>query len=596
MRRLKNTKILAGLLSVALIFSNAGVCTFADPDPEETDAEVDSNDGGPENAAIDSSDSGSHDAEGSNGSADSSGSHDAEGSNGSADSSGTHDDNGESNGSPDGESSSSSDSEDDSDDNASEESGNSGDSGDQIGDSPDDNHDVYDSPTAPGVGEITDDTEQSSGNDIAGSGSESFGEIVNGDEVTVDEEISEEFLATDTTKKSSSDDDTEEIPVSDEAADISYKVSVSDSVTVDELGNASFTFTVAGGSGPVRIDSVDLNLYPGDTDISYDSLSREMGTVENEGFSFRKEINEGLETGEEKSFTATIPFDTEDMGGSGETLSEVLSLGDTQISASVEATVFDSEDYHELGQESRTYYIGSYSKPEEEGSDEDGEEPEELHADYRIRTVKYDGDPHEMAFPRKVMEGRKVLYSTDSIEWTEVPFSYTEAGEYECYYKMIEESTGDVCRSGSLTMKIRNRSVRTGDEDEDEEEDDSVNTGETGSSGDTLDTDRTELPEMFKEMGDAEVMDHSSKLESYLDAEGVNNLSGSVSKAFESEISRSSRDSSSFPAVWVWMMVFFMFISFGIFSVTNNIWTGLYKAFVRACAYFIVFFRKMKRA
>ncbi len=558
MRRLKNTKILAAILSTALILSNTGVYTLADVDEEQTEEEgaVDSVEEGTDGGSVDESE-GSPEPD----------------RNSSEDSVDTgSDDSGDDTASESSGDSSSGDS----------SSGDSGSSGDQIGESPDETADEYDSPAAEGVEEITDDTNQNSGSGSEGSqGEESFGEIVYEEEAVFDEEISEELLTTQTEKKKKSDDSTEEIPVSEET--VSYSVNFTDSVSFDEDDNATFKFTVRAGSNPIRVDSVNLSMYPGDSDISYDPVSKEIKSHDEEGYSFESSTEDTVNTEEEKTYVVTIPAASKDRNGSGKTLSKALSEGDAAFSADIETIIFDTEDYSELGREAKSYFIGEYTDTVDEDTEDTEEEQEVFHADYRIRTVRYDGEAHEMVFPRKVMSGRKVLYSADLLEWTETPLSYTEEGDYECYYKMIDEETGDVCRSGSLRMKIRNteeKSVRSEEDNKTEE------------------NERTELAGMFKEIGDTEVTtEHTSKLETFLDAEGVSNLSGAASRAYQSEISREhTSERTSFPAVWSWMMVFFMIISFAVFSVTHDIWAGLYKAFVWTCAYAIVLFNRFRKA
>ena len=549
MRRLKNTKILAAILSTALILANTGVYTLADVDEQTEEGGADSVENG--EGSVDESEAGAK--SGSN-----SGSEDTT-------------DTGSGN----------------NDNSASESSSDSDSSTDQTGASPDETTDEYDSPAAENVEEITDDTDQNSGNGSEGSqAEESFGELVCENDAVFDEEISEELLTTQTQtqtdNKKKSDDSTEEIPVSEET--VSYSVKFTDPVTFDEDDNATFTFTVRSGSNPIKINSVNLGLYPGDSDISYDPVSREIESHDITGYNFKSSTEDIVNTEEEKTFTVTVPATAKDRNGSGETLSEALSEGDTVLSADIGMIIYDPEDYSEIGKETKSYFIGDHKETVDEGSEDTEEEHKVIHANYRIRTVKYDGEAHEMAFPRKVRSGRKILYSADLTEWTETPFSYTEEGKYECYYRMIDEETGDICRSGSLRMKIRKiaeKSVKT-------EENETAEENET-----TEENDRTELADMFKETGDTEVTGSASKLETFLDAEGVSNLSGIASKAYQSEI---TREHTSFPAVWSWMMVFFMIISFAVFSVTHDIWAGLYKAVVRVCAYAIVVFRRFRKA
>ena len=563
MRRLTNTKILAAILSTALIFANTGVYTLADVE-EQTEEEC----------AVDSAAEGNAD-----GSADEAGGQDeSDNSGGGGDTADT-----DSNDDSDTESDSSSDSNDGGSESSSG-SESSGSSGDQIGESIDETANEYDSPAAEGVEEITDDTAQNSGNGSEGSqGEESFGEVVYEEDVVFDEEISEELLTTQTDNKKKSDDSTEEIPVSAET--VSYSVKITDPVSFDEENNATFTFTVRAGSNPIRLDSVNLTAYPGDSDISYDPDSKEIRSHETDGYSFESSTEDTINTEEEKSYTVTISSESEERNGSGETLSQVLSEGDTVLSADIGTIIFDPEDYSEVGRETKAYFIGDHSVTVNEDADDTEEEQQVFHADYRIRTVKYDGEAHEMVFPRKVTEGRKVLYSEDLLEWTETPLSYTDEGEYECYYKLTDEETGDVCRSGSLRMKIRKKAEETvkAEKEKDTEAADRENT-------------RTELAGMFSELGDTEVTEHESKLETFLDAEGVSNLSGVASRAYQSEIIReNASEHTSFPAVWSWMMVFFMIISFAVFFVTHDVPAFLYKSVVWACAYSIVFFDRFRK-
>ena len=560
MRRLTNTKILAAILSTALIFANTGVYTLADVE-EQTEEE----------GAVDSVAEGNAD-----GSADEAGGQDeSDNSSGGGDTADTDSND---------DSDTASDSSSDSNDGGSESSGSLG---DQIGESIDETVNEYDSPAAEGVEEITDDTVRDSGNGSERSqGEESFGEVVYEEDVVFDEEISEELLTTQTDNKKKSDDSTEEIPVSAET--VSYSVKFTDPVSFDEDNNATFTFTVRAGSNPVRLDSVNLTAYPGDSDISYNPDSKEIRSHETEGYSFESSTEDTINTEEEKSYTVTIPSGSKDRNGSGETLSQVLSDGATVLSADIGTIIFDPEDYSEVGRETKAYFIGDHAVTVDEDADDAEEEQEQevFHADYRIRTVKYDGEAHEMVFPRKVPEGRKVLYSEDLLEWSETPLSYTDEGEYECYYKLTDEETGDVCRSGSLRMKIRKKTEETvkAEKEKETEAADRENT-------------RTELAGMFSELGDTEVTEHESKLETFLDAEGVSNLSGVASKAYQSEISReNTSEHTSFPAVWSWMMAFFMIISFAVFFVTHDIPALLYKSVVWACAYSIVFFDRFRKA
>lgn len=550
MRRLKNPKILAAVLSAALIFANTGVYTLADVD-EQTEGEdtvvgQNESDSGSDGGGVADTDSGSEYG-------DDAASESCDDSESSSDSNSSGDQTGEN-------------------------------SGDQTGENSGDTIDEYDQAPTESTEEITSDTYQD-GSQTESQGEESFGEIEYGEDVVFDEEISEELLIAQTTQttqtdnKKKSDDSTEEIPVSVET--VPYSVQLKDSVSFDEVNNATFTFTVRAGSNPIRLDSVNLYVYPGDADIAYDPDSKEIRSHEADGYSFESPEEDTLNTGEEKNYTVTIPSDSKDKNGSDESLSQVLAEENTVLCADIGMILFNPEDYSELGRETKAYYIGEHSVEVNEDTDNTEDEQKVFHVDYRIRTVRYDGEVHEMVFPRKVKEGRKVLYSGDLLEWTETPLAYSDEGEYECYYKLIDEDTGNVCRSGTLRMRIRKKtekSIRT---------ERNINTEEAGEE-----SARTELAGMFSEPGDTEVTDHESKLEAFLDAEGVSNLSGAASKAYQAEI---TRDHTSFPAVWSWMMAFFMIISFAVFSVTNNIWTGLYKAIIRTCAYLIVFFDRFRK-
>ena len=552
MRRLKNTKILAAILSMALIFANTGVCTFADGDAEDTQSVQDSTDSGSEGGE----------------NRESSSVESNEGQNDEPDS--NHGENIES-----GDSGS---------DNGSYSSGNS-EGGNE--DSSNNSSGEYVSPAAEGVEEITENTGSNTGNDSGGSQEDySFGEITPGQEVSVDEEISTDLLTTQK-YKNESHDSSEEIPESLEV--VSYSVSVSDSVTFDKDGNASFSFTFKNGSNPVRIDTVDLFVYPSDSVISYDRDSRVVHEAGTEEYSFRSSSGYDINAGEERSYVVTVPADTVDQKGSGKTLSGVYSSEDIQLTANMSAITYDPSDYHELSKESGAFYLGSVQKTEtveaEDESEEEGETIfEELHADYRIRTVKYDGETHEMAFPRTIAEGRKVLYSTDSLEWSAIPPAYSDEGDYICYYRLVDEETSETYRSGCLRMKIRRKSEKSTDTEKTEENRVSVQ---------NRSDERAELDEMLEKIGETETAGQNSKLEIFLESEGINNFVGASSEIHTSEIKREHTE-QTFPAVWVWMMAIFFGISFVLYSVTNNIWTGLYKAFVLACAHVVIFFRHFR--